>query len=264
MTDLTTKIIFNADDFGYCNSVNYAILDCFKAGLLKSTTLMANMPGFNQAVQIAKANPALGVGVHLTLTCGTPLTDVPTLIVPETGKFKRISFYNHGDFTVSEDEIYQELKGQIEKVIATGIYPTHFDSHQHIHTMGSVVPIVEELASEYRVPIRNHDSVRGTHFVTSGFTMVMDDYSMRITPDSYESLRDQFVHDLVEEATQYNTFEVMTHPGYLEYFVFQNSSFTTPRAIDAAFLQDPIVINAIKNSDFEITDFKNIGGSHHE
>lgn len=258
MITLQTKIIFNADDFGYSSAVNYAILDCYHAGLVKSTTLMANMPGFDQAIQMAKDNPQLDVGVHLTLSCGKPLTSPKTLIVPETGNFKKISFYDHGHFEVDPDEVYRELKAQIDKIIAAGVMPSHFDSHQHTHTMGAIVEVVNRLADEYSVPVRNHDAVPGRHFVTEGFTMVMDDYSMKIAPDSYYNFRDQFVRDLQYEASQVKSIEVMTHPGYLDYFVFRNSSFREPRAIDASLLQDPVVIKAFTQPAFEVTSFKDI------
>ncbi|MEG0276419.1 MAG: ChbG/HpnK family deacetylase, partial [Coprobacillus sp.] len=69
------KIINNADDFGYSNAINYGIIDCYLNGMLTSTTLMPAMPGFDHAVALAKQNPGLGIGVHLTLTCGRPVLE---------------------------------------------------------------------------------------------------------------------------------------------------------------------------------------------
>lgn len=62
------KVIFDSDDFGYSHGVNYGIMDAYQRGILTSTTLMANMPGFEHAVKLRKEMPRLGVGVHLTLT----------------------------------------------------------------------------------------------------------------------------------------------------------------------------------------------------
>ncbi len=56
------KVIFNSDDFGYSYGVNYGILDAYQRGILTSTTLMANMPGFEHAVKLKKEVPGLGVG----------------------------------------------------------------------------------------------------------------------------------------------------------------------------------------------------------
>ena len=41
------KLIINADDFGMSHEVNTAIRDSFRQGLISSTTLMANMEGFD-------------------------------------------------------------------------------------------------------------------------------------------------------------------------------------------------------------------------
>ena len=50
---MKNKIIINADDFGLNSSVNKAIVESFNNGLINSTTLMANMPGFEEAVEMA-------------------------------------------------------------------------------------------------------------------------------------------------------------------------------------------------------------------
>lgn len=49
------KVIFNSDDFGYSYGVNYGIVDAYQRGILTSTTLMANMPGFEHAVKLKKS-----------------------------------------------------------------------------------------------------------------------------------------------------------------------------------------------------------------
>src|SRR5688500_10676933 len=74
------NLIINADDFGLCSSVNQAIIDCYKAGNLTSTTFMVNMPGTSEAAELAKVNPGLGIGLHFCLTEGKPLTVASTLI----------------------------------------------------------------------------------------------------------------------------------------------------------------------------------------
>lgn len=56
-----TKLIINADDFGFTEATNYGIIDCFNKGVLTSTTIMANMPGFNHAIKLAKEYQNLGV-----------------------------------------------------------------------------------------------------------------------------------------------------------------------------------------------------------
>ncbi len=70
----SSLLIVNADDFGQSAVVNRAILDCFQKGLISSTTIMANMPGFDEAVELALAKGLQqNIGVHLNLTDGEPL-----------------------------------------------------------------------------------------------------------------------------------------------------------------------------------------------
>jgi predicted glycoside hydrolase/deacetylase ChbG (UPF0249 family) len=63
------KIIANADDFGLNDEVNQAIVEAFEKHMISSATLMANMPGFEEACELAHRHGLLGrIGVHLNLT----------------------------------------------------------------------------------------------------------------------------------------------------------------------------------------------------
>ena len=64
------RLIVTADDFGRSASINQAVEQAHRDGVLTCASLMVNGVCFDQAVQIAKRNPNLGVGLHLTLVCG--------------------------------------------------------------------------------------------------------------------------------------------------------------------------------------------------
>ena len=66
------RVIFTADDFGLSASVNAAIVKAHRDGLLTHASLMVNGEAFGEAVQMAKENPDLRVGLHLTLVMGRP------------------------------------------------------------------------------------------------------------------------------------------------------------------------------------------------
>ena len=61
------RLIVNADDFGYSPGQNYGVIDAFQRGIVRSA--VADGPGIaaGQAAELARANPGLGVGVHLVL-----------------------------------------------------------------------------------------------------------------------------------------------------------------------------------------------------
>lgn len=114
------KVIFNSDDFGYSHGVNYGIMDAYQRGILTSTTLMANMPGFEHAVKLRKEMPRLGVGVHLTLTCGKPLLKtVDTLI--ESREFRSLSYYQH-PLTLTKINCIRNGMLRFKKFIMRGSY----------------------------------------------------------------------------------------------------------------------------------------------
>jgi len=73
------KVIVNADDFGLTQGVNEGIVKAYQEGILTSATLMANMPGFDQAVELAGTHPELGVGLHLNILRGHPLSPAQTV-----------------------------------------------------------------------------------------------------------------------------------------------------------------------------------------
>src|SRR5215472_7118763 len=77
------RLILNADDFGLTRGINRAIAQLHQAGALTSATLMATGPAFDDAVAVARANPTLGVGCHITLVDAIPAASpetIPTLL----------------------------------------------------------------------------------------------------------------------------------------------------------------------------------------
>ena len=64
------RLIVNADDFGRSSSINEAVIRAHREGILTSASLMVNEPAFDEAVKLARENPKLGVGLHLTLLMG--------------------------------------------------------------------------------------------------------------------------------------------------------------------------------------------------
>ena len=76
-------LIVNADDFGLDAACNHAIIRAHREGILTSASLMTNEGGFDEAVELARQNPRLGVGLHLTFLCGhsaLPHEKIPGLV----------------------------------------------------------------------------------------------------------------------------------------------------------------------------------------
>ena len=153
-----STLIINADDFGMSSTVNRAIVSSMEAGLVTSTSIMANMPGFEDAIELLRQHPSVRgrVGIHLNLTEGHPLSrpilDSP-LFCDEAGTFlyhRERPLFHLG--RKDQEAVYEELKAQLEKVLAAGIQPIHLDSHHHIHTEWAVAPLMRRLARAYGIP----------------------------------------------------------------------------------------------------------------
>jgi predicted glycoside hydrolase/deacetylase ChbG (UPF0249 family) len=141
---MAARLILNADDFGLTRGINRAVAELHAAGALTSATLMANGPAFDDAVTVAHAHPGLGVGCHIVLTDGTPVSPpetIPTLLGKDRKNFRP----NATDFfiavlrgRVSEAEIEREALAQMLKLQAAGISVTHVDTHKHTHVLPQV------------------------------------------------------------------------------------------------------------------------------
>ncbi len=154
-------LIINADDLGYTRGINQAIRDCSVAGMVRSTSLMANGSAFDDAVAMVRDAEILDVGVHLVLT-GLPPVSNPSEIsglVDERGRLPvspwalAASLLGGG---ISRAAIRQELSNQITMILDHGLQPTHLDSHKHVHVLPGVLEVVVELARQFSIPwIRN-------------------------------------------------------------------------------------------------------------
>jgi predicted glycoside hydrolase/deacetylase ChbG (UPF0249 family) len=150
------RIIINADDFGLCDGVNKAVAQAHTKGVLTSATIMTNMPAAKEAAKMAKKMPKLGVGVHLNLLEGRPVSKDNCIecLVDGNGRFAFsplvLSLLSIGRHKI-RNAIRKELTAQIQWVIDNGLAPTHLDSHKHIHSFPALFPIVCELARRFEI-----------------------------------------------------------------------------------------------------------------
>jgi hopanoid biosynthesis associated protein HpnK len=239
------QLILNADDFGLTRGVNEGIIRAHREGILTSATLMASADAFDQAVELAKQNPRLGVGCHLVLVGGkavAPLKEIPSLAdrdgrLPESlGIF--VTRLSSGSISVKEIE--RELRAQIQKIRGAGIEPTHLDTHKHTHAHPRVMEALGRVAQEFgikrvRKPVEYlRDSwvssrVKGAGIsqelvaaavvrtVAPRFHSVSRKYGLR-SPDYFLGLAmtGQLGPDALRrmiDTVQEGTTEIMLHPG---------------------------------------------------
>jgi hopanoid biosynthesis associated protein HpnK len=132
------RLIVNADDFGRSESINQAVIQARQRGVLTTASLMVTGAAFESAARLARENPRLGVGLHLTLCRGRsvlPASEIPTLVdrnqnfrdSPIAAGFKY--FFS----TRARLEIAREVAAQFARFLETGLPLDHVNGHLHFH-----------------------------------------------------------------------------------------------------------------------------------
>lgn len=132
------QLVVNADDFGFTRDVNRGIVEAHRRGILTATTLMATGAAFDDAVGLARENPALDIGVHLVLVGEPPFPISVAQLMRE--------------MLLGHIRIYEELRAQVRRVRDAGLEPTHLDTHKHTHLLPPVLDAVVRLSEEYKIP----------------------------------------------------------------------------------------------------------------
>ena len=146
-------LIVNSDDFGETIEITRGILEAIDAGIVTSTTILANMPGTELAIgEAARRGRDASFGVHLNLCEGRPLTHARSLVAQD-GRFhrKRRVALRAVIGRLDPDDLTMELGAQIAKVKDGGVQISHLDSHKHLHQLPGVHEIVAGLARKFGI-----------------------------------------------------------------------------------------------------------------
>jgi chitin disaccharide deacetylase len=138
-------LVVNADDFGFTPDVNDGILEAHRNGILTATTLMAGGAAFEHAVELARLNPSLDVGCHLTLIGGNSLLPPHNLLpvsVPQLVK----------SVVCRQIVVYDEFLAQVRRILDSGVSLTHLDTHKHTLMLPSVATAVARVSKEFHIP----------------------------------------------------------------------------------------------------------------
>lgn len=148
-------VIVNADDYGFSAGVTEGILRAHREGLVTSTTVAANMPAAEAAVGRLAEAPGLGVGVHLNVSQGPPLSkEGRAMLAGEDGQMNRTAAGVILTAICCPWKIIAmraEFEAQIRWVLDHGIVPTHLDSHRHAHAYPDIFECVTGLARQYNI-----------------------------------------------------------------------------------------------------------------
>ena len=150
------ELVINADDFGLSGGANRGIIKAWREGILTSASLMVGGSSFEEAVQLARENPGLQVGLHLTLVQGRGVVkreETPSITDIE-GNFTDnpvLAGMRYFFLKSLRDQLYREIEGQIVGFKETGLPLSHIDGHLNIHMHPVVFDILLELMPRHGI-----------------------------------------------------------------------------------------------------------------
>lgn len=247
-----TRILFNADDFGYSEAVTLGIIKAHKDGVIVSTTMMPNMEAAEFAAKLSKDYPKLFVGQHTNIVIGKPCSnpkDIPSL-VDENGLFNTKQRKKQG-LNLDRNEIKLEVRAQAERFKELmGHYPTHIEGHA-IGDPGlfwAVKEVATELGVHYTDLERDFEkgtTVRGAN--NAGYELPeYPDLGYFMENVSYEYWTEDRGNILSKDIVQ-----IHSHPGYLDQYILDNSSYNLPRAKEVEIACSDVIKNWAKKNNVQ-------------
>jgi hopanoid biosynthesis associated protein HpnK len=288
------RLIINADDFGFTRGVNAGIVRAFNEGLLTSTTIMANGDAFEDAAELARANPGLAVGCHLAAIGGGPVAPASEVasLVGEDGRLPQTLSQLMASLVrgkVRMNDVEREFQAQVERVIASGITPTHLDTHKHSHADPRVFEALARVARRFHIErVRNpfeavfdpyavgvaQKSRRRVYFkqwamsaVVSArarkFRQIARSYGL-VAPDHFRGVRltglldSEAVRSVISSLKE-GTTELMCHPGiYDEELEQAHTRLKRERQRELEALTDPALRRAIEERGVQLISYREL------
>jgi hopanoid biosynthesis associated protein HpnK len=288
------SLIVNADDLGWTAGVNRGIAETHRNGLVTSASLLANGSAFEDGVKTARELPALGVGVHLNLSDGSPTSapDRVKSLLNKKGEFAggpENLFLRLSTMSLDTTEVEKEWDAQIAKVRASGIHPTHLDGHKHVQMLPGLFTIALRLAKRHNIeavrvaheasPLRtaltdgSHDAsvvfkqgvqarglkllARDAHLLAERSAIATTDYFCGIAQTGV--MAKAGILRLLESLPE-GTTELMCHPGYADDDLKKSPTrLQKSRQSELAILTDQEVRKTVAELGIRLINYEQIG-----
>jgi predicted glycoside hydrolase/deacetylase ChbG (UPF0249 family) len=280
------RLIVNADDYGLTPAVSRGILRAHAEGIVTSTTVMITMPAAPEWVETARREaPDLGLGLHLNLTAGRPVSppgDIPDLVTPR-GAFHPPDVLIGWLPTLDMEQVERELRAQIDRFTAlAGQPPDHLDSHHHITYLSPpMASLMLGLARELGVPVRRpfparwdaeqaadiFESLMGDRPPSRAYAEEMIDVLDGLFRGAGVPTPDDFIRAFYGDGANLGnlllllldvgegTTELMCHPAEVDEALKTASSYTDSRQHELAALTAPSAREVINTEFIQLITF---------
>jgi chitin disaccharide deacetylase len=150
-------LIVTADDFGLHESVNQAVEQASRAGILNAASLMVTAHATKDAVRRARLLPNLCVGLHVVLADGWSTLDAQLIpeIADPSGRMHSDMFRKGVRFffkPAARRQLEAEIRAQFAAFARTGLTLDHVNVHKHFHIHPTILGILLEVGRDYGMP----------------------------------------------------------------------------------------------------------------
>lgn len=273
----TRVLLLHADDAGMCHEANEATRAYLEAGHVRSASLMAPCPWFDELAAWAKKKPGLDLGLHLTLTSEwqhyrwgplAPRDEVSGLVGPR-GYLHRST--EEVARSASAEEVAREIRAQVEHARSAGLSPTHLDTHMGaLYVRPDFVEAYLALARELDVPamvveltprVIEQFRARGYPLGDETIRLIaewpfpkLDGLQFVPRGESYEDVRGktlELIRGLPPGITQINF-----HPSTDSATLRRITNRWEQRVFEGRLFSDPLVREFLEAEGVQLTDWK--------
>lgn len=274
--DDARRLVVNADDFGLSTGVNRGILEAQAGGVVSSVSVLVNAPGWTDAARrLRDVGSGLGVGLHLNLTAGAPVSGGGSLVDPRTGRFYplRALLVRAATARIDPADVAIECAAQLAWLRDAGVAVTHVDSHRHVHVLPGFWAAVVDTARQERIPVVRVP-LEPLAINWANWRASLKKAALRLAwgmaSRGAPPLRcaDRFVGISLQGSGAFHarllaildrlgpgTTELMVHPGYANGDLAGWDDYTAPRARELAALTRPEVRERFRRGDFRLIHF---------
>ena len=244
------QLIVNADDFNLTRGVSRGILEAHTRGIVTSTTVMINFPP-DEALFAGLTRSSLGVGLHVNLTLGRPVTpaaELPSLVDAEARFFRdpqRVATQ------ARPAEVEREIAAQYAAFVKRfGAPPTHLDSHHHCAFHPRLREVFFGFARSVNLPVRSTDAATREEARRKGLK-TPDGFFGESGPEPYwtEARALEMINHLPDGVSEF-----MCHPGYFNE-ALAYSRYGRQREAELEGLTAPAVQEAVRASGVVLCHF---------
>lgn len=225
------KIIFRADDLGFSEGVNCGIYRAIVSGTITCTGLMPNMPEAAAGYAMVKGT-GVEVGQHTNICVGRPLCDpsqIPSLVGTDGEFCSSREIRARKEDAIVLEEVELEIQAQLDRFRQiTGKDPAYFEGHAVMspNFFQGLKNVAARNGLLYCDPVDSQWA--RTYGIQCSAFYHLDERGL------YDPYR--FVFDDKAQLKGKECSVLVFHPGYLDQYLLDHSSYTLIRPMETAFL----------------------------